>query len=66
MRISSCGGELVSREVFADWVKCGYVNGYDGSGYFTNENGTEEYELVPMDSEKIINSPREWVAWYNK
>ena len=61
-------GHIMTIENFANTVKCGGFNAYDGCGVYMDANGEESDIYVSFDPDDILSMKEQYpyVAWYNK
>ena len=60
-----CIGDVFTIDEFAKEVNSGFINGYDGIGYFHDgENETNIEVFSNFNWEDVENYP--YVCWYNK
>ena len=61
-------GHIMTTEDFANAVKYGSFNAYDGGGAYMDANGEESNIFVSFDPDDILSMKDQYpyVAWYNK
>ena len=61
-------GHIMTTEDFANAVKYGSFNAYDGGGAYMDANGEESNIFVSFDPNDILSMKDQYpyVAWYNK
>lgn len=58
------GAEILTIEEFMNWCKSGFINDYDGSGYYGTE--VEDLDIPVFCSDANLDYKYTHVWWYNK
>ena len=66
IQVEESVGEIMTVEEFAERLEDGYINEWDGDGYYHDGRSRVMKPFLSFDPEEVRNSGFPYVLWFNR